>query len=168
MKKITLVFLGTFILTIVGVYFIFWPKARFNLVAEATGGFPYQIGLTGVTVNQCQPSCCSPAGCRCCVGGTLCSTILTEPQCIIHSEVAGTPSGGMGNIGLFLNNNLAIAGVVNGQQLIAGGMSAPLMDSGVLVGNSGCVGVACTAINDKNIFEKYYEIIKYGIASIRK
>jgi hypothetical protein len=29
------------------------------------------------------------------------------------------------------------------------------------------MGSGCVAINDKNIFEKYYEITKYGIASFK-
>ncbi len=166
MKKISLYLSAFFIVLIVAVYFIFWPKTRLNLAAEATGGFPYQIGLTGVTVTQCYTSCPAPVVPTCCMGGTLC-TMKTVAQCVLYSDVMGSPSGGMGSNAIFSNINLGIAGVSSGGQLIAGGSTMTEMDSGVLAGMGGCAGVGCAAVKDKNIFERYYEIIKYGIASFK-
>ncbi len=165
MKKISIFLSITLVIMLIAVYFVLWPKARFELAVEASGGFPFQIGLTGATVTNCQISCCTPV-CSCCTGGTLC-TNKTVAQCAMYADVTGTPAGGSGANALFTIMNLGIAGVSSGGSLIAGGSTMTEMDSGVLAGTGGCTGVACTAINDKNIFEKYYEIVKYAITKIK-
>lgn len=146
-KKVILI--SASILLIFAYFFI--PRLTAYLgrqaAAEAAGGFPYQIGLTSVKIIQCQLSCCSVAGCRCCTGGTLCSTLLTEVQCTTHSDVSGTQAGGMGNNALFSQTAISQAGLAAGGQLIAAGMSSVLMDSGVLASSGGCSG--CTAKQGK-------------------
>jgi hypothetical protein len=162
-RKILIIF-GFFMLLAVGAYFFIVNSGKFHLFqgAQAVGGYPYQIGLTNVTVVQCQPSCCSTAGCRCCIGepGTLCPTILTEAQCVLYSDVFGSPAGGMGSNALFLTKNIALAGLSSGGQLIAGGMSPVLMDNGVLASVGGCAG--CIAKTDK--IDRFKEVFDFVIA----
>ena len=160
MKKISLYLSAFFVILIVAVYFVFWPKARFELAVHATGGFPYQIGLMGVMQIPCFTTGTPPV----CTGGTMCS-FRDAATCTTYTDVSGTLSGGMGAKALFLTANLQMAGVTD--QLIAGGSTMTEMDSGVVAGMGGCAGTGCSAINNKNIFEKYYEIIKYGIAGFK-
>lgn len=163
MKKIS-IYLSVFLVVLmVGIYFVFWPKTRFELAkgVMAGGGFPYQIGLTGVIQIQCFTTGSPPA----CTGGTMCS-IKDATSCGMYSDVSGSPSGGMGAKALMLSADLMAAGVSS--EMIAGGTGMTMMDSNrVVAGMGGCAGSGCTAINDKNIFQKYYEIIKYGIASFK-
>jgi len=135
----------------------FFDYSMYQYAESASAGYPYQIGLLNSVITQCRLSCCSPAGCRCCIGGTWCQAILTEPQCLIHSNVSGTPAGGMGDSALFLNTAIAQAGLTSGGQLIAGGMSPALMDNGVLASAGGCSG--CLAKND-GYFEKAKKIFQ--------
>ena len=136
-----------------------------NMAVDAAGAMPYQIGLTGARVIQCAPSCCSAAGCRCCagMGGVLCATIMdVETRCPMYQEVQGTPAGGMGMNALFLQTSVMQAGLSPGGQLIAGGMSPPLMDTGVLASAGGCVG--CVA---RSTPTKIKDFFKYVIASFK-
>ena len=155
MRKIsTRKILALFCLAILFFVMLLAPSAyqslKWQQAVEAAGALPYQIGLTAVKIIQCQPSCCSQAGCRCCVGGALCATLLTEAQCLLHSEASGTPAGGMGSNALFLNSAIAQAGLTPGGQLIAGGLSPVLMDQGVLASAGGCYGcVAKQGLADK-------------------
>ncbi|MFH0956211.1 MAG: hypothetical protein V1801_03325 [Candidatus Falkowbacteria bacterium] len=143
--------------------FLISPKAlsawHWRQAASAAGGFPYQIGLTKVTVIQCVTTGNPPI----CTGGILCAT-LDAARCMAYSEVSGTPAGGMGNNALFSNAAIAKAGLTSGGQLIAGGMSPVLMDQGVLASAGGCFG--CVAQN--GIADKIFAFVdKYIIAGIR-
>jgi hypothetical protein len=132
-------------------------------VIASTGGFPYEIGLTNVTVSYCKPSCCSAAGCTCCYGGSLCSAD-TPPKCP-RATVSGVPAGGDGSSALILKTSLTQAGVSSGGQMIAGGISSTLMDGGVVAGNSGCSG--CSAgIDDKDLWERSKLAFKYIISKL--
>lgn len=137
-------------LVIVGITVSFFPSLKRGverkMVAEAIGGYPYQIGLTNVIVNKCIPACCTAAGCVCCtvatgaLGSELCATKPLTSDCLQYSAVIGKPAGGMGSGALFCNSFLLKAGISEGSQLIAGGMSNVLMDQGVLGGPTGCAG----------------------------
>lgn len=145
---------------------------RWNKAAEAAGGLPYQIGLTNVKISQCAPSCCTPAtGCTCCMGnppaGALCAA-RDVLRCSMYSGVMGTQAGGAGNSGLFLTTSIGKAGLAEGGQLIAGGMSMTEMDQGVLASGGGCFG--CTA-KTENVKDKIYswleKIDKFIIAGFK-
>lgn len=152
-KKILVFGLGVFL--VFSFFYFLNPRVenytRWNRTAEAVGGFPYEIGLTGVAVIPCLTSGVPPV----CFGGVLCAT-LDPARCNLYSDVSGTPAGGAGTNALFLKASLTQAGVIPGGQLIAGGMSPVFMDSGVLAGMIGCVGVGCIA-NKEN--ESRYAII---------
>jgi len=125
--------------------------------AKAADTFPYQIGLTGVTLIPCTVACDG----GCCVGGTLCPT-KDSATCTLYQEVSGTPAGGDGDKALFLKTAIAQSGLSQGGQLIAGGMSLTSMDNGVLAsagGCSGCVGRIDTIDKIKNWFNKVYMAI---------
>ncbi len=127
-----------FLLLLFLIYF-FTPKVagyfRFRQAVKAAGGFPYQIGLTNVTVVPCVTTGVPPI----CTGGVLCS-VLDAARCVMYSEVSGAQAGGMGNNALFLKTAIAQAGLYPGGQLIAGGTSPALMDNGVLASFGGCYG----------------------------
>lgn len=128
--------------------------------AVAAGGYPYQIGLTGVTVIPCTVSCNG----SCCMGGSLCS-VKDPATCTMYSYVQGTPAGGSGNQALFLKTALSQAGVSAGSQLIAGGMGPTMMDSGVLGGPTGCYN--CMA-KKENFWEKTKRAVDYMIAAVKE
>ncbi len=138
---------------------LLYRKMEWKIAGQAAGGYPYQIGLTGVVVIPCYTTGTPPV----CVGGTLCET-LDVARCTMYSDVSGTPAGGMGNMALFLKTALMQAGVMPGGQLIAGGMAPTLMDSGVLAGQGGCYG--CVAKETK--MEKVKKIFQYFIAGFKK
>ncbi len=157
-KKILIILAVLFI--VVGGFFAL-DKYNWNQAVKAVNGSvgAYQIGLVSPTVTECQTSCCSPAGCRCCIGGTLCTTILTEAQCVMYSDVFGSPAGGMGSNALFLNTSIAMAGLTSGTDLIAAGMSPTMMDGGVLataMGCSGCVARVDFVDKVKNWFGRVF------------
>lgn len=107
--------------------------------AIAVSAYPVQIGLTGVTLINCQVSCYG----GCCVGGALCSS-LTVADCPKTAQASGAPAGGTGNMALFSLEDLSIAGVRNGGQLMAGMTSITLPKANVcLAGEAGCVGTCC-------------------------
>lgn len=137
-------------------------QIEWNMAVDATGAMPYQIGLTESMIIQCMPSCCTPT-CTCCAGagGVLCAT-KDAAQCSLYQEVQGSPAGGMGMNALFLETSVIQAGLSPGGQLIAGGMSPPLMDTGVLASAGGCAGcvVRSTPTKIKDFF-------KYIIASFK-
>jgi len=133
-------------------------------VEAAASSMPYQVGITNAVVTQCQTSCCSVAGCRCCTGGMLCSSILTEPQCLLHSDVSGSMAGGMGSNVLFLNTAIMQAGLKSGGQLIAGGMAPTMMDQGVLASAGGCSGCSMASRTDRMMDW----LSKFSIASLLK
>lgn len=164
MKKISIYLSVFLVILMVGIYFVFWPKTRFELAKDviAGGGFPIQVGFTGITITDCTPSCCTPV-CSCCSGGTTCMSDIA-PACLSY-DVSGTPNGGYTMPVLMSAAQYSM--LTNGGQMIAGGSAPTFMASGVVASDTGCLGVGCTAINDKNIFERYYEIIKYGIASFK-
>ncbi len=115
------------------------PKAlsawQWRRAAVATGGLPYQIGLTNVVMVKCFTTGNPPI----CAGGELCAT-LDAARCTAYSEVSGNPAGGMGESALFVDEAIAKAGLTPGGQLIAGGMSQVLMDQGILASAGGCYG----------------------------
>jgi len=143
-----------------GGYFYVSNSAKFRLFqgAQAVGGFPYQIGLTGVTIVPCITTGYPPI----CEGGTLCLT-KDAATCTLYSDVSGSPAGGMGMNGLFLKTSIAQAGLMPGGQLIAGGMSNVLMDNGVLASAGGCAGCMAKA----NKVDKVKQVFDYLIASFK-
>lgn len=141
-KKIILI--SVFIILISAYFFI--PRLTAYLgrqaAAEAAGGFPYQIGLTNAIIIPCFTTGIPPL----CMGGMLCN-LKDVATCTNYSDVSGTPAGGMGSNALFMKTAILQAGLAAGGQLIAGGMSMALMDSGVLASSGGCSG--CTAKQGK-------------------
>lgn len=151
-KKIILIFTGVILILMLVILFL--PNVvsgwRWQKAVEASSGFPYQIGLTKVVITPCIPTVppalpvCNP------------TTIPPLPPllcgfrdfatCAGYSLVSGVPAGGMGSSALFSNIAIAKAGLTPGGQLIAGGMSPVLMDSGVLASAGGCFG--CVAKNN--------------------
>lgn len=128
-------------------------QAEWNRAVKAAGSMPYQIGLTKVIIIPCFTVGPPPA----CSGGTLCLT-KDPATCTLYSDVSGTPAGGMGSNALFLKTAITMAGLTPGGQLIAGGMSPVLMDSGVLAsagGCSGCMARAGTMDKIKNWFNNF-------------
>ena len=115
---------------------------EYRNAVQASSSFPYQIGLTKVTVIPCFTTGNPPV----CEGGTLCY-IKDALTCVSYSDVSGTPSGGTGSNALFLNTAITKAGLTSGGQLIAGGMSAVLMDSGVLASTGGVSYAVASKIN---------------------
>ena len=127
---------------------LYWARA-----AKATGGYPYQVGLTVSTVIQCTVSCDG----GCCMGGKLC--VVKDPgTCMNYSEVTGAPAGGSGNNALILNTVLAQAGVAG--QMIAGGISNVMMDGGVVAGAGGCAGAGCAMMNSTESRFAFIDAIK--------
>ncbi len=116
---------------------------EFQKAAEAAGSFPYQVGVTNAIITKCTTSCCSAAGCRCCMGGTLCTTIPDETNCVLYSDINGTSAGGSGEPPLLLSNvAIGQAGLTSGGQLIYGGMTNSMYMSAnaVLASSGGCYG----------------------------
>jgi len=132
-------------------------QIEWNLAADAVGTMPYQIGLTNVIMTKCFTTTPPPL----CNGGLLCST-KDFATCTQYQDVQGTPSGGMGMNALFLSTSIMQAGLTPGGQLIAGGMSPVLMDTGVLASAGGCAG--CVA---RSTPTKIKDFFKYVIASFK-
>ena len=158
-KKIILI--GSVLVLSVLVY-IFSPKIdnyfKWKRAAEAAGGFSYQIGLVGAVITPCT---LTPPPVVACVGGTLCY-IKDQASCLMYSDVSGTPAGGMGSNAIFLNTAIAQAGLTQGGQLIAGGMSPSLMDSGVLASTGGCFGCVAKASPKEKLKKWIYDFIIAG------
>lgn len=148
MKKRIFVFVGVILLVLAYFTLQISEKYHWHKAIQAVSTFPTQLGLTGVTLTQCTVSCTA----TCCIGGALCST-LDPGRCATYQEAKGSMAGGTGNMGLFSTANLSTAGVKNGGQLIAGCNSMTECDSGVLAGEGGCAGSACTAIADHIFFK---------------
>ncbi len=152
------------VFVLIAVFIIFGAavKNRFEWYlteeAVASGGYTYQIGLTNIIVTPCFTTGVPPL----CEGGLLCY-IKDAATCIAYSDVSGAPAGGMGENALFLKTALAQAGVVPGGQLIAGGFSPVLMESGVLAGPGGCYN--CLAKD--NIIRIVKNKIKYFFAGFK-
>ncbi len=158
-RKILIIF-GFFMLLAVTAYFFIVNSGKFHLFqgAQAVGGYPYQIGLTGVTITSCATTGYPPV----CAGGTLC--YVKDPlTCAFYVDVIGMPAGGMGIKALFSNTSILIAGLAQGGQLIAGGMGPVLMDNGVLASSGGCYG--CLAKVNK--IDKIKQVFDYVIASFK-
>jgi len=134
---------------------VFWGVSQYRKdsqqnTAQAVGGYPYQIGLTGVTITPCYTSGIPPM----CLGGPLCLT-LDPGRCTVYAEASGMPAGGDGMRALFRKTALGQAGITAGGQLIAGGMSMTMMDNGILAGPAGCVGCTAQAKEQESWFDKY-------------
>lgn len=155
-KKKILIVLSA--LAICFILFIIADYYNRRQAVKAAGGFPTQLGLTGVTMFQCVVSCNG----GCCVGGTLCPT-KDPATCTNYQEVSGTPAGGTGNMALFSNTAISQAGLSQGGQLIAGCMSPPLCDNGVLASSGGCYG--CMGRMDS--IDKIKGLFKYVIAGFK-
>lgn len=154
-KKKYLIIITTFVL-VSSVYFLkdnFIRRYEWHRAAEAAASMPFQIGLMNVSIIPCFTTGIPPT----CNGGLLCFT-KDAGTCTLYSDVSGTPSGGMGANALFQKLAIAKAGVAPGGQLIAGGMSPVLMDSGVLGGAAGCYGCGL-AVGNKSFFDKAYDFI---------
>jgi len=164
-KNFILIFSGAILVLAFIIYFLpnIITSWRWQKAAEASAGFPYQIGLTKVVIIPCIPV--PPPTGPLCTAGPLC-TLLTPNlfSCGLHSEVNGIPAGGMGSNALFLNTAIIKAGLTPGGQLIAGGTSPVLMDSGVLASAGGCFGCMAKA----NFKDKIFNWIdKYIIAGFK-
>ena len=159
-KKKIIFFVCILILSVL--VYIFAPSVvvyfKWQKVVKAAGAFPYQIGLTNVVTIPCFTTGSPPI----CTGGTLCY-IKDAASCTLYSNVSGTMSGGMGDKALFLKTAIAQSGLTQGGQLIAGGMSPVLMDSGVLASGGGCYG--CYA--SLNVVDKIKNWFDYIIAGIK-
>jgi len=164
MRKL-FIFLTLSAVVFIGGYFYYLPEVRWQNGAQAVGGYPYQIGLTNVIIIPCVTTGYPPI----CEGGTLCYTLdvarCTGPTG--HSDVSGTPSGGMGSNALFLNTAIIQAGLTSGGQLIAGGMSPVLMDSGVLASSGGCSGCTAKSGTTDKFFAWFKKLDKYIIAGFK-
>lgn len=160
-KEKKVILLVVFALSIGGAYFFVSNSGKFHLFqgAQAVGGFPYQIGLTSVTVIPCITTGYPPI----CEGGTLCF-VTDAARCTLYSDVSGSPAGGMGMNALFLKTSIAQAGLMPGGQLIAAGMSNVLMDEGILASAGGCAGCMAKA----NKIDKVKEVFDYVIALFKK
>lgn len=164
MKKYIFIIIIILVIALV----LFLPGViRHYQIVKAVSGMPYQIGLTKAKIINCSLSCCSPAGCRCCTGGTLCSTITDEANCTTHSDVSGMPSGGMGMMALFSNVAIMQSGLKAGGQLIAGGMTMTMMDNGVLASDYGCYGCMAKDNLSEKILAWFENFDKYVMALVK-
>ena len=127
---------------------------EWKMAVDAAGSTPYQIGLASVTMIKCFTTGTPPI----CNGGTLCYT-KDPATCVNYYDVSGMPAGGMGSNALFSVAQTSQAGLYPGGQLIAGGMSPVLMDSGVLSSAAGCSGCLAKLGIIENIKEKFKFII---------
>ena len=154
-----------FCLSILFFAFLLVPLAyqsfRWRQAASAAGGLPYQIGLTNAIIIKCfvRPLPPPPT----CMGGSWCN-LLDVQRCPLYSDVTGMPAGGMGIGALFSNLAILESGLMPGGQLIAGGMSPVLMDSGVLASAGGCYGCLAKASLTDTFFNW---LDKYIIAGFR-
>jgi len=163
MRKL-LIFLTFIAIILISGYYYYLPEVRWQKSVQAAGGYPYQIGLTGVKIIPCFTSCCSPV-CSCCSGGTLCVT-KDVATCTMYSDVSGTPAGGMGTMALFTKTAIGQAGLSQGGQLIAGGMTMTQMDQGVLASGGGCSGCGMGKA-DSNIIDRIAGVVNYIIAGFK-
>ena len=163
-KKIILIFSGA--IFILGLVIYFLPNItaswRWQKAVEASASLPYQIGLSNAIIIPCFVT---PA--TVCAGGTLC--FVTDPaRCLLYSDVSGAPAGGLGSNALFLKTAIIQAGLTPGGQLIAGGMSPVLMDSGVLASAGGCFGCMSKTKAVDKFFAWLNKLDKYIIAGFEK
>ena len=161
MRKL-FIFLIFIAIVLIGGYYYYLPEVRWQKSAQAAGGYPYPIGLTGVIIIPCVTTGVPPL----CTGGTLCNT-LDALRCTMYSDVSGSPAGGMGRNALFLKTAIGQAGLSSGGQLIAGGMTMTQMDQGVLASAGGCSGCGLGKA-DSNIIDRIAKIANYIIAGFKK
>lgn len=175
-KKKIFIILGVLILSVF--VYVITPKVdsyfMWKRAAKAAGGFPYQIGLTNVRITPCVPS--QPFNTNCvgepasldaasatelCTFKPVVNTVNFLDICANNSYVTGTMAGGMGSEALFTNAAISQVGLTLGGQLIAGGNSPVLMDSGVLASGGGCSGcVAQTGLTEK--IKNWFDFIIAG------
>lgn len=158
----------TFIaIILVGGYYYYLPKARWQEAAQAAGGYAYQIGLTGTKQIQCYTSCYVGPVATCCTGtgATLCS-MKDVATCTMYSEINGTMSGGSGTMALFSMTQTSMAGYKAGDSIIAGGMTETQMDQGVLATPGGCSGCGMGKA-DSSLLYRIANIADYIIAGFR-
>lgn len=177
-KKKILIIAGVLVLGVL--VYVFAPKVenylRWQRAVKAAGGFPYQIGLTNVRITPCVPKPPDNATCigaptspdaamatKLCVFKPVANPVNPTDICVNNSYVTGTMAGSMGNEALFTNTAISQAGLLFGGQLIAGGMSSVLMNSGVLASVGGCAG--CTA--KAGLIDKIGSWFKFIIAGKR-
>ena len=167
MRKL-LIFLTFIAIILIGGYYYYLPEVRWHKAAQAAGGYPYQIGLTNVTITQCvtigTPPVCVGAGSDP-IATPLCNT-KGPAVCTAYSVASGMPAGGMGNIALFLTTAIGQAGLTPGGQLIAGGISPVLMDSGVLASAGGCAGCGLGKA-DSSTIDRIAKVANYIIAGFK-
>lgn len=136
-----------------------------NLMAGSA--YPVEMGLMQAVLVQCVTTGYPPV----CTGGTLCNT-LDAGRCTTYNDVSGTPSvavngemvpadvvlassdrfsedavrlaQAMPANALFSVQNIAMAGLTAGADLIAGGMAPTMMDAGPLASWGGCANCAKT------------------------
>lgn len=103
--------------------------------AVAVGGFPAQFGITGVTIVPCTWPGTGP--CTCVPPSPL--PVLDTVNCVLVSQVSGTPAGGDGAMVLMKKTDVVAAGISAGGQLIAGGSSSLLTTSYAVGGTTGAI-----------------------------
>ncbi|MFA6306644.1 MAG: hypothetical protein WCV70_01905 [Patescibacteria group bacterium] len=167
MRKLLLA-LTFIIIILVSGYYYYLPKVRWQKAVEASGTYSYPIGLTNTKEIQCSLSCCTAAGCRCCIGtgSTLCATITNEATCPTKSEINGTMAGGSGTMALFSKTQTSMAGYKPGDSIIAAGMTMTEMDNGVLATPGGCSGCGMSKA-DSNLLDRIVKVADYIIAGFR-
>ncbi|MCK4539918.1 hypothetical protein KAU09_02060 [Candidatus Parcubacteria bacterium] len=144
-----------------------WIEWKMAEKVIASGGYPVEAGIINVVAINCFTTGNPPV----CTGGTLCTT-KDAASCTMYSDVSGTGAYAMGGdqsdfkmamagTTNLLLSNIAIgqAGLTNGGQLIAGGMSPSLMDSGVLASAGGCSGCMAKSGFFNGVKEKFKFII---------
>jgi hypothetical protein len=136
---------------------------RFEIIKSAisAGGYPYVLGLTGVNLLPCVTTPTTPPTCT---GGFYCMT-LDPARCTAYIEVSGAPAGGDGYGALFQKTAVAASGLTTGGQLIAGGVSAALMDTGPLASSGGCYNCTAVAVATNKFMNVIHE---FSIASLLK
>ncbi|MEI7498423.1 MAG: hypothetical protein WCK11_04020 [Candidatus Falkowbacteria bacterium] len=96
-----------------------FPYIRFAYYKRlvASTGLPTQIGLGKViTITDCEWKVVK------CVGAPMCFMVPDPPTCALSSDVLGVMSGGTGAEFVALKTALALTGVTEGSQVIAGGL----------------------------------------------
>ena len=173
-RKIVLIGLAAVIIIAVFSTPFVLNRLRWKMAVEAVGALPYQMGLASCVITQCVTTGTPPT----CVGAGTPPDLIATPLCntkgpgvcTTYAVVSGVKAGGMGANAIFLTTTIAAVGLnCPGGQMIAGGMSPVLMDSGVLASKSGCFGCVVAPINNSkyafiNKILKLAEDFKFIIA----
>ena len=161
-----------------------WQMAEDLLAGSA---FPVEPGIMTSIHIPCFTTGTPPV----CAGGQTCST-KTVADCVLYTDVSGTLAvainselvpkdiilanaesynqdtvelaQSMATNYLFSNINMGMAGLIPGADLIAGGMSPTMMDSGPLASWGGCAN----CVKSEGIIDKTKEKFKVFAAMLKK